>query len=164
MLGGMGGCTGHMHILSPQGQQKGPSCACTHTHINTQFNYRFIGQRKVDAWGEDERYRISNGPGMKRFLIFRLAAFQWTGALSCVQALIPAPGSIIGVSCGSLWLPHACCSALVEETSQGCSVALIARKNKANPYILQNHLLLDYNWSTFKENSGNTSCMQTPYA
>lgn len=35
---------------------------------------------------------------MKRFLIFRLAAFQWAGALHGAQALIPAPGSIIGVS------------------------------------------------------------------
>lgn len=56
--------------------------------------------------GEDWRYRISNGPGMKRFLIFRLAAFQWTGALNSVQALIAAPGSIIGVSCGSPWPPQ----------------------------------------------------------
>lgn len=47
---------------------------------------------------EDWSYRISNGAGMKRFLIFRLAAFQWAGALHGAQALIPAPGSIIGVS------------------------------------------------------------------
>lgn len=38
---------------------------------------------------------------MKRFLIFRLATFQRTAALCGVQALIPAPGSIIDVSCGS---------------------------------------------------------------
>lgn len=47
---------------------------------------------------EDWSYRISNGAGMKRFLIFRLAAFQWAGALHGAQALISAPGSIIGVS------------------------------------------------------------------
>lgn len=50
---------------------------------------------------EDWSYRISNGAGMKRFLIFRLAAFQWAGALHAAQALIPAAGSIIGVSSGS---------------------------------------------------------------
>lgn len=49
----------------------------------------------MPARGEDRSYRISNGSGMKRFLIFRLAAFQWTGVLSSVQALIPAKGSII---------------------------------------------------------------------
>lgn len=38
---------------------------------------------------------------MKRFLIFRLAAFQWAGALRGAPALIPAPGSIISVSGGS---------------------------------------------------------------
>ena len=73
----------------------------TRTHTNTSFNYWFIGWGKVPVRGEDGRYRISNGPGMKRFLIFRLAAFQWTGALTGAQALIPAPGSIIGVSCRS---------------------------------------------------------------
>lgn len=40
---------------------------------------------------------------MKRFLIFRLAAFQWTCVLHGAQALTPAPGSIIGVSCRSPW-------------------------------------------------------------
>lgn len=57
---------------------------------------------EVAVWAEGEEenwsYRISNGAGMKRFLIFRLAAFQWAGALHGAQALIPAPGSIIGVS------------------------------------------------------------------
>lgn len=54
----------------------------------------------VEVAGEEEdwSYRISNGAGMKRFLIFRLAAFQWAGAPHGAQALIPAPGSIIGVS------------------------------------------------------------------
>lgn len=85
-----------------------PLCTYTHTHTNTSFNYWFIGWGKVPAQGEDWSYRISNGPGMKRFLIFRLAAFQWTGVLNGAQALIPAPGSIIGVSCRSPWPPPKC--------------------------------------------------------
>ena len=108
--GGKGSCVGDLILPSPQlpeliPQGHTPTAMYihthTHTHTNTSFNYWFIGWGKVPARREDGRYRISNGPGMKRFLIFRLAAFQWTGALTGAQALIPAPGSIIGVSCRS---------------------------------------------------------------
>lgn len=58
-------------------------------------------EKEEEREEEDWSYRISNGAGMKRFLIFRLAAFQWAGALHAAQALIPAAGSIIGVSSGS---------------------------------------------------------------
>lgn len=56
-----------------------------------------VGGGRGACVGEDWRYRISNGPGMKRFLIFRLAAFQWTER-STVHRLLARPRDQSSVS------------------------------------------------------------------
>lgn len=87
-----------------------PSRTCNYHHVHTHAQTHHLiadllaGERCSSKGKIGDR--ISNGPGMKRFLIFRLAAFQWTAVLNGVQALIPAPGSIICVSCRSPWSPQ----------------------------------------------------------
>lgn len=100
-----------LHPQFPQQIPQGHATTIVYTHTHSQKHHLItdlLAEEKAPVRGEGRRYRISNEPGMKRFLIFRLAVFQWAGVLNGAQTLIPAPGSIIGVSCRSPWSPQKC--------------------------------------------------------
>lgn len=136
----------HFPGLTPQGLTPG-SYVYTHLQTHHLITDLLAEEREAACEGKDGRYRISNGPGMKRFLIFRLAAFQWNGAL----ALISAPGSIIGVSLRSVWPPQS--TPIMELHSMWRNIRKHTDFNKSNKD-------LKYRKTTYKRKSLRRHCIE----